>query len=173
MSTTTNPLDEVKSRIVGLNLAKNNYVTNKLKNNLNDNDEKDLIASLIYVIAEIRRLASDLGISDDGKINLESPHLENFNHLNESVKNLKTQILFLTKASIEEIKGEMAKQKDAIHLNKTAESQQSQPANKNANSETNRYLEKRESLQRHLQELRESKEENNENKNVDGKNESN
>lgn len=155
MSNTTNPLEEVKSRIVGLNLAKNNYVTNKLKNNLNDNDEKDLIASLIYVIAEIRRLASDLGVSDDGKINIQNQYVENFNHLNESVKNLKTQILFLTKASIQEIKGEMAKQKDALYLTKTAE--QKQLTDKNTNSETNRYLEKRESLQRHLEELKDSK----------------
>jgi hypothetical protein len=146
VSDNKSPLEEVKSRIVGLNLSKNSYVVNKIKNNLNDSDEKDLIASLIYVIAEIRRLALELGISDDGKINLESPYLGDFNHLNESVKNLKTQILFLTKASIEEIKNEMAKQKDAIHLNKIEHS-------------GSRLSEKRESLQRHLQELKDSKNE--------------
>lgn len=149
----TSPLDEVKARIISLNLEKNSYVTNKLKNNLNNSDEKDLIASLIYVVAEIRRLASDLGISDDGKINLQSPHLENFNYLNESVKNLKTQILYLIKASTDEIKSEMAKQKDAIHLAKTSEHKHLQP-----NSETGRCLEKRESLQRHLQEIKDNKE---------------
>lgn len=107
-------MEELKSRIVSLNLAKNNYAAQKMKGeSVND---KDLISSLIYVIAECRRVASDIGISDDGKINREEPSVAIFTHLNQNVNDLKKQIVMLTNSSPDELKSLMREQNDARHI---------------------------------------------------------
>ena len=150
-------LDELKSRIIALNSSKNTYATKKMKNDTTDTDEKDLVSSLIYVVAELRRCANDMGISDDGKINTEiNQQVENFNHLNESVKNLKSQILFLVKSSPEEIKAEMSRQNDIQHVKKKEESEKQKATNNN--SEAARKEETKARLLNRLQEMRDNKE---------------
>ncbi|MDD4930672.1 MAG: hypothetical protein PHG66_00765 [Candidatus Colwellbacteria bacterium] len=109
-------MEELKSRIVALNLAKNNYAAKKLKGDTTESDNKDLISTLIYVIAECRRVASDIGISDDGKINREEPSIAIFTHLNQNVNDLKKQIVMLTNSSHEELKALMREQNDARHI---------------------------------------------------------
>ena len=82
-------LNELKSRIVALNISKNDYASKKMKNDVSETDEKNLISTLIYVVAELRRCATDIGISDDGKINVElTQEIEQYNILNENVKDL-------------------------------------------------------------------------------------
>lgn len=139
-------LNELKSRIVALNISKNDYASKKMKNDVSETDEKNLISTLIYVVAELRRCATDIGISDDGKINVElTQEIEQFNILNENVKDLKKQILFLTKSSPEEIKQEM--------INRIEESKQNeQKTNNNSRQEETRLR-----LQKHLQSLSSTK----------------
>ena len=148
-------LEELKSRILSLNVSKNDYATKKMKKDTTDTDEKDLISSLIYVVAELRRCASDLGISDDGKINRQiSQDIEIFNVLNESVKNVKTQIIFLTKSTPEEIKNEMNRQNDIHQVEKKEESDKTRTVGKNG---AVRLEETRNRLRQNLQELRDEK----------------
>lgn len=113
-------MEELKSRIIELNLIKDNYAKKKIKGETTNIDNKDIISSLIYVISECRKVASDVGISDDGKINnFESPskdQIEIFKHLNESVKNLKTQIVMLTNSSPESLRLLMKDQSDKNHI---------------------------------------------------------
>jgi len=109
-------MEELKSRIVSLNLAKNNYAAKKMKGETNESDNKDLVSSLIYVIAECRRVASDIGISDDGKINRSEPSITIFTHLNQNVNDLKKQIVMLTSSSPEDLKLLMREQNDVRHL---------------------------------------------------------
>lgn len=139
-------LNELKSRIVALNISKNDYASKKMKNDVSETDEKNLISTLIYVVAELRRCATDIGISDDGKINVElTQEIEQFNILNENVKDLKKQILFLTKSSPEEIKQEM--------INRIEENKQNeQKTNNNSRQEETRLR-----LQKHLQSLSSTK----------------
>jgi len=103
-------MEELKSRIVSLNTAKNNYASKKLKGE--EVNDKELISSLIYVISECRRVGSDLGISDDGKINREDPSIEIFRHLNQNVKDLKDQIISITKSSPSELKEIIRNERD-------------------------------------------------------------
>lgn len=103
-------LNNLKNRIIELNNLKNNYATKKLKNDINERDEKDLVSTLIYIIAEIKKYASEIGIDNNGKITKECPELNDFNHINESVKNLKKQILFLINSSVKEIREEINNQ---------------------------------------------------------------
>jgi hypothetical protein len=109
-------MEELKSRIVALNLAKNNYAAKKMKGEYTEIDNKDLISTLIYVIAECRRVASDIGISDDGKINREEPSIAIFTCLNQNVNDLKKQIVMLTNSSPDELKALMREQNDARHI---------------------------------------------------------
>lgn len=109
-------IDELKSRIIALNHTKNTYATKRLNDDASESDKKDLISSLIYVIAELRRCGSDMGLSDDGKINRVDVNMDEFNVLNDSVKNLKTQILFLVESSVSDIREEISKQKDTQHI---------------------------------------------------------
>lgn len=157
-ATSTDALfDELKSRIVALNLSKNNYATKKLKNDVDETDEKDLISTLIYVIAELRRCASDIGISDDGKINREVDNIDTFNALNQSVKNLKTQILFLTRASVDELKAEMSKQSDQQYTAMKELATKEKQEKVEGKNETSRRDETRDRLRKHLDELKEKK----------------
>lgn len=109
-------MEELKSRILSLNLEKNNYASKKIKGEISESDNKNLISSLIYVIADCRRVASDIGISDDGKINREEPSISIFVHLNKSVNELKKQILTLTNATQQELKEIMKEQSDHRHI---------------------------------------------------------
>lgn len=113
-------MEELKSRIIELNLIKDNYANKKIKGETTNTDNKDIISSLIYVISECRKVARGVGISDDGKINnSESPskeQIEIFKHLNESVKNLKTQIVMLTNSSPESLRLLMRNQSDKNHI---------------------------------------------------------
>lgn len=115
-------MEELKSRIVELNLIKDNYAKKKIKGETTDADNKDIISSLIYVIAECRKVADNIGISDNGNINNSSEELsikesfEIFKHLNESVKNLKTQIVMLTNSSPESLRCLMKNQSDKNHI---------------------------------------------------------
>ena len=127
-------MEELKSRIVALNLAKNNYAAKKLKGDTTDTDNKDLISTLIYVIAECRRVASDIGISDDGKINREVSSIDIFTHLNQNVNDLKKQVVMLTSSSTNELKEMMREQNDARHI---AEDKKKKTGGKDENSRQN------------------------------------
>jgi hypothetical protein len=109
-------MEELKSRIVSLNLTKNNYATKKMKGESTESDDKDLISSLIYVIAECRRVANDLGVGGDGMITREDLEMTIFTHLNRNVKDLKTQIVTLTQSSPDSLRALMRQQKDERHL---------------------------------------------------------
>jgi len=123
-------MEELKSRIVDLNVAKNNYATKKMKGSTIDADDKELVSSLIYVIAECRRVASDLGVSDDGKINRDEPGIEIFKILNENVKELKDQIVMLTKSTSEELKKVIRDQADKQHVEETEKIVKGKPRGK-------------------------------------------
>lgn len=118
-------MEELKSRIVALNLAKNNYAAKKIRGEINESDNKDLISTLIYSIAECRKIAGDIGISDDGKINRDEPSIEIFKHLNQNVNDLKKQIVMLTNASQDELKEIMKEQHDIYHLEEKGKKEKS------------------------------------------------
>lgn len=142
---------ELKSRIVALNISKNDYANRKLKNDVTDSDTKDMISSLIYIIAELRRCASDIGISDDGKINREVSEIEEFKKINDDVKELKRQVIFLTEKSVEEIKEEKNRQKDE-HQKQVKKEAEKKEEN-NVKTATSRRDEQRARLQQQLQKL--------------------
>lgn len=123
-------LDELKSRIVSLNIEKNEYATKKVKGELSETDEKNLVSSLIYVISELKQCAKDCGISDDGKFIERTKEIEDLNHLNESVKNLKSQILFLVNSSVKDIKKEMNIQSDTHKVQQQNEKDTSDAKNR-------------------------------------------
>lgn len=105
-------IEELKNKILTLNKNKNSYVQKKLNNKHSESDEKELISSLIYIVAEVRNIATKIGVSEDGKVNKFFPNMQEFIYINDSVKNLKSQIMFLTKATISDIKQEMTKQRE-------------------------------------------------------------
>jgi hypothetical protein len=144
-------MEELKSRIVSLNTAKNNYACKKLKGE--EVNDKELISSLIYVISECRRVGSDIGISDDGKINREDPAIEIFRHLNQNVKDLKDQIISITKSSPSELKEIIRNERDK---NSTLNTQnEKEPTNQTTTSrgkdEKSRQKEMREHLRNKLE----------------------
>jgi hypothetical protein len=144
-------MEELKSRIVSLNTAKNNYACKKLKGE--EVNDKELISSLIYVISECRRVGSDIGISDDGKINREDPAIEIFRHLNQNVKDLKDQIISITKSSPSELKEIIRNERDK---NSTLNTQnEKEPINQTTTSrgkdEKSRQKEMREHLRNKLE----------------------
>jgi hypothetical protein len=114
MSTTS--IEDLKKRVINLNELKDSYVVKKLESEDGENDEKELVTSLVYVIADLRSVANNLGISSDGKFSVVTEEIKEFNFINEGVRNLKTQIQFLTKASVSEILNEMKIQKDKAAL---------------------------------------------------------
>lgn len=139
--------DDIVSKIVSLNKCKNSYAEKKLKGDADENDEKDMISSLIYLIAELRKTASEIGISEDGKLNSSHPELEKFMSLNENVKNLKSQILLLINSSTKQLKEEMLKQSDKYHSFKTEEDRKKS----NSNTELSRRQEVIERLRNKLE----------------------
>lgn len=140
---------EIKSRIVELNNHKNSFAKKKMDSDVGEKDEKELISSLIYLISELRKCASELGISDDGKKDGVIPN--EFLYLNDGVKNLKTQIIFLTRSSPDMIKEEMNKQNDTQRLDKK---HKKEIENKN-NDSTTRLDETRERLKQKLKQIKE------------------
>lgn len=130
-------MEELKTRIVALNLAKNNYAAKKIKGDTSGTDDKDLISSLIYVIAECRRVASDIGISDDGKINRDEPSIEIFKHLNQNVNDLKKQVVMLTQATQEDLKNMMKEQSDKRHVSDRNEQQEERSKGKDEKTRQN------------------------------------
>jgi mannitol-specific phosphotransferase system IIBC component len=110
-------MEELKTRIVSLNQSKNDYANKKIKGEHNQKDEKELLTGITYLIAECRRVACDLGISDDGKINRPNEaDLDIFKVLNESVNNLKKQIVMLLDSSPDQLKTIMRESMDKQHL---------------------------------------------------------
>jgi hypothetical protein len=111
-------LTDLKSRVVELNKQKNSFVNKKIKLEESDEDKNDIITSLVYVIAEIRKKAHELGVDDSGKITEGSVIPPDFVQLNEDIKGLKTQVMFLVNSSVSDIKAEMTKQKEHYENNK-------------------------------------------------------
>ena len=105
-------MEELKSRIVSLNLVKNNYANKKMKGDFTESDTKNLISNLIDTISECRRVSSDIGISDDGKINRKESSIEIFTLLNQNVNDLKKQIVMLTTNSPEKLKSILRQEVD-------------------------------------------------------------
>ena len=102
--------DELKTKIISLNKDKNAYAEKKLKGDVNEKDEREMISTLIYMIAELRKIATDIGISEDGKMNEKHPDLEIFLHLNQDIKSLKSQILYLINSHTDILKKDLLKQ---------------------------------------------------------------
>lgn len=138
--------DTITSKIISLNKCKNNYAEKKLKGDVKEDDEKDMISTLIYVIAELRKIATDIGISDEGKTNTQHSELDTFIALNDNIKNLKTQILFLINSSQQQLKEEMMKKSDKYQSHKTEEVRK----NANPNTELSRRQDIIERLRRKL-----------------------
>ena len=145
-------MEELKTRIVALNLAKNNYAAKKMKGDASGTDDKDLISSLIYVIAECRRVASDIGISDDGKINRDEPSITIFKLLNQNVNDLKKQVVMLTESTQSELKEITRGHHDQFYLDEKEKREQTK-----VNDEKNRQIEIRDRLREKLASKDESK----------------
>lgn len=92
-------VEDLSRRIIHLNECKNKYAFQKMKGErILKEDENEMISNLIYLIAEIRKLASE-------KIE-EQSLLNQMVKINDDIKELKKQILFLLNSSPSEIKHE-------------------------------------------------------------------
>ncbi len=131
-------IEELKSRIISLNEAKNIFAEKKLKNELKEGEEKELISNLIYVISELRQYAHEIGISHEGKVDDENELITEFKYINEGVNNLKSQILMLVNSSIEELHNKLNNMRISGPLSETG---QSGPVGEVGNQE---FIEKKE-----------------------------
>lgn len=98
-------LEKVKNDIVSLNNRKNEYANKKINGQISDREEKELLSRIIYLISEIRNVAFEMGVKENGQITVsynneeERKQLEEkfliLNHLNQQTKDLKSQILLI------------------------------------------------------------------------------
>ena len=110
-------LDKLASQIVSLNIVKDNYALKKIKKEHKETEEREMIASLIEIIALLREIAFQLGISDDGKINrTDETYLEAFKQLNNNVNLLKSNIRYIIDTSSDDLKIRAREETDKIAL---------------------------------------------------------
>lgn len=107
-------IDMLKNKIISFNEDKNRFVVKKLNGEITkgSNEERSLISSLMYIIAEVRKLAISLGIKETGEITVENVNVEKFKYINEATNNLKKQIMHIVSVTPEELKDEINKKKE-------------------------------------------------------------
>lgn len=89
----------IKNYIVKLNIEKNEYAKKKIEGEVNIKKENELISSLIYLVSEITAQAQKLKDKNN-----DSEFYKEVSSANETVKQLKSQILTLVSSNPTELK---------------------------------------------------------------------
>lgn len=88
----------IKNYIVKLNIEKNEYAKKKIEGEVNLKKENELVSSLIYLVSEIRSQGQKLKDTNNDEFYKE------LSSANETVKQLKSQILTLVSSTPTELK---------------------------------------------------------------------
>jgi hypothetical protein len=92
-------LEYIREKTVDIDRMKNEFARLKINGENSESLSRDISTGLIYVIAELRKVAGELGVGDDGKIPAGVTLPKLFVGLNGDIKELKREVLWLLNAT--------------------------------------------------------------------------